>query len=131
MNCAAVVNTEDLYVEDRLSPPWKTRVEAHVSGCPLCRERLKEQARLRAAAKEAAPKSLKERLKRNLEGLSALSAEESTAAPLFWSPHGDAWPVLVAAAVYAALAFTLAWVGGAPSQAFDKTPPAVTTEVAR
>ena len=122
MNCEAVLNVEDLYLEDRLSPSRRSHVSAHLAACGACRVRLKPVIEPLPAV--AAPKSLKDRLRQNLKAMSEkLTTAVQEPAPPLLSPQNDAWPVLVSAAVYVGLALLLAWLGpGVRSQAYV-TPP--------
>ena len=123
MNCQALLNVEDLYAEDRLSPARKAQAETHLEGCPACRARLKTP--LKASLQEAvsAPTSLKDRLKKNLESMPELRAAAPELAPALFSPLGEVWPVLVSAAIYVGLALLLALFGpGVRSQSYESLP---------
>ncbi|MBI3553458.1 MAG: zf-HC2 domain-containing protein [Elusimicrobia bacterium] len=117
MNCEAVLNVEDLYTEDRLTPSRKAQVDAHLKSCPLCGGKLAKASPLSGLKSASAPKDLKERMKKLL---AKLESAEPAPAPEALSMDSEFWPVVASIAIYLGLALALAWAGpGAPSQKYS------------
>ena len=66
MNCAAVENILDLFVENRLTPARMLAVERHLGSCDACTRQARDfrAARLSKEAVEAAPQSLLDALEK-------------------------------------------------------------------
>ncbi len=104
MNCAAVENIRDLYLERRLSLAWASAVASHLRDCPSC-------ARLAEAPqhweKPQAPAGFQESLKKRIAKALAAQKEPS---PLLLKRGLEAAPLLAAAALCVCLAL-LNWAG--------------------
>ncbi len=118
MNCAAVVNVIDLYLESRLSPGRTDEVAAHRDGCAACRA-------MGSPVLPVAPVAHPDlaALRRRIE--TAMRAEPESSQPERAPAFTEGWaPAAALAAAYAVLMLALhaipvpateAYAGGGPA----------------
>jgi predicted anti-sigma-YlaC factor YlaD len=125
MNCEAIRNIEDLYMERRLTAARAAQVEAHLKGCSVCTEKMRLASPLAGMRGVKAPKDLKDRMKKLLANLETTQPASLRTA---LSVDSEFWPAAATIAISLVLAVLLSWAGpGVPSQSYMKT--AATVEV--